>query len=185
MRGASRKQLEKCYKLQSASFRFIPIAETTIEQKHAVPSHANKVHHIGPTRFSPSDRIPWMEKQLKRGHMNVKDLLQAFSSARSLEKCPALLGIENHPRMLESRKQKPSQLRAGLAQVIYRCEPRSMFQNLKKAAKANATSKRNRLLWMTLSAMSPNAERLLLLRMSRGPSGLCGHSLPTQIKLYV
>ena len=67
--GASRSSLPVSVQLQIAVFRFPPIVETTIEEKHARVALARRRHHIGPTRVSLSNRMPLLQRWLRKGQV--------------------------------------------------------------------------------------------------------------------
>eukprot|EP00959_Pyramimonas_sp_CCMP1952_P057638 1203190-Pyramimonas_sp.AAC.1 len=46
--GASRWSLASHFQEQVAAFFFVPVVETTIEEKHSRVSQENRRHHIGP-----------------------------------------------------------------------------------------------------------------------------------------
>jgi hypothetical protein len=101
--GASRSDLREASKKQVARFRFPSAVETTIEEKHARVAIARKAHHLGPVRASMANRLPMLERLLRRGHINIRELLECFEQARSLHSVPGLLGLELHPRLLGIR----------------------------------------------------------------------------------
>ena len=100
-----------------ASWRFISVAESTIESKHAKVSLAERSHPIGPTRVSLANRLPLLERWLLRGHVDVQTIIHHFARARKLSGIAALLGFERHPAL--RGVTKASALRPVLTKIIY------------------------------------------------------------------
>ena len=123
-------------------FRFHPCVETTVEEKHARVSLAKRIHHIGPCRIRVANRLPCLERQIRKGHVCANQLLACFAKARRLKDCPALLGIENHPKLADLKGMKPSQVREPLADVVYRCDLQNLYRPSKEEGKTNAYAKR-------------------------------------------
>ena len=110
--GASFSSLPLTFQEKVAELRFIPIVETTIEEKHARVSLAKSRHHIGPVRVSLANRLPLLERWLKRGQVSAAKLLECFNQARSLKAVPALLNIDDHPSLgATAVSKRPAQLR--------------------------------------------------------------------------
>jgi hypothetical protein len=72
------------FQIQVAEFRFVPIVETSIEAKHAKTSLAKKAHHIGPVRLSLANRLPFLDRSMRAGHIDPRQLLEMFHKARSI-----------------------------------------------------------------------------------------------------
>ena len=116
-----------------ASWRFISVAESTIESKHAKVSLAEKSHPIGPTRVSLANRLPLLERLLLRGHADVQTVIRHFARARKLSAIPALLGFEKHPALRGVKKA--SALRPVLAHIIYGTGLEDAFRSVAAVSK--------------------------------------------------
>ena len=97
--GAAFNALPQAFLKQVAVYRFVPVVETTIEEKHARVALSKKRHHIGPVRISLSNRLPLLERWLLRRHVSGEKLLEKFAISRSLKQVPHLLGVEDHPAL--------------------------------------------------------------------------------------
>jgi hypothetical protein len=86
--GAARSSLPVEFRMRIASFRFVAFVETTIEAKHARTSLARKAHHLGPVRISLANRLPFLERSIRTGHIEVEQLIQKFQQARHLADVP-------------------------------------------------------------------------------------------------
>jgi hypothetical protein len=124
--GLQRDRLTPNTLTQIARLRFIPTVETTVEEKHARVSQANRRHHISPVRVSMANRMPLLERLLARGHVNALRLLEVFTQARKLAKLPGLLCIESHDLLLEPCASSAPR-RKALCSVIYQCDLKSLF----------------------------------------------------------
>ena len=136
-------QMPRDFQLRVAMWRFVPVVETTIEEKHARVALSKKRHHLGPVRISLANRLPLLERWLQRGHVSAQELLSAFEKCRSLKKLPFLLGVEDHPLLVDNYgAQKPAQMRVALAKVIYHCDLQSMYEPHDAASRENFRLKR-------------------------------------------
>lgn len=70
LQGAALRDLPLDFQLRVGTFRFVPVVETTIEEKHARVSLAKRRHHIGPVRVSLSNRLPLLERWILRGQVS-------------------------------------------------------------------------------------------------------------------
>ena len=122
--GADFAALPADFQLQVSAFWFVPVVETTIEEKHARVAINKKRHHLGPVRISLANRLPLLDRWLRRGHVTATNLLDKFSAARSLKKVAGMLRVDDHPGL--QGVSHPSSLRRVLAKVIYHCDPRDM-----------------------------------------------------------
>ena len=116
--------------------------ETTIEEQHAKVTLAKRVHHIGPVRISLANRLPLLGRWTQRGEIDGNTLLNAFSRCRSLKSVPAMLGLDEHPALVEG---KPWSMRVSLARVLYHCDLESMFESHELQKKHDAKRKRQAL----------------------------------------
>eukprot|EP00974_Lingulodinium_polyedra_P091242 8847906-Lingulodinium_polyedra.AAC.1 len=69
--------LNACHRLfqeQVAAFRFVVVVETTAESKHARATAVRRAHAVGPLKVSLANRMPLLERWLKRGHVQVTDV---------------------------------------------------------------------------------------------------------------
>ncbi|CAE7488403.1 unnamed protein product, partial [Symbiodinium sp. KB8] len=141
--GACFSDLPSAFQEQVAAWRFVPVVETTIEEKHARVSLAKKRHHLGPVRVSLANRLPLFERWLKRGHVSAADFLTFFMQARRLRAIPCLLNIEDHPSFDgDVLAGKPSQLHTLLTKVLYRCSLKDMYHSFASVGKEHERAKR-------------------------------------------
>ena len=76
--GTSRWECGDDFCKQVAVFACWPIAETTIEAKHARATMEVRRHHVGAVRISLSIRLPMLEQLLVRDPMRLRGLLASF-----------------------------------------------------------------------------------------------------------
>ena len=138
--GAARSDCNYPFRQQVAVWRFSSAVETTTEDKHRRTTLARKVHHIGATRISLSNRLPMLCSSLKKGHIDIHRLLAHFELARSSSRCLALLGLEAHPCFnnvaLRAVKRK------DLIKAIYHCNIEDLFLSQAQYSKLNESKKR-------------------------------------------
>jgi hypothetical protein len=124
--GTPRWECSEIFTMQISIFRFLPVVETTIEEKHARVSLEEKRHHIGPARVSLANRLPFLGRCLLREPEMITDFLDDFDAARKLSSVPAKLNLEGHPLITPwaTMKNAPHPWhRAGvLTQVFYHCD---------------------------------------------------------------
>ena len=142
--GASLCNLPLEFRERVASWRFIPVVETTIEEKHARVSLNRKKHHIGPVRVSLSNRLPLLDRWVRRGHVCPKKLVSAFTSCRSLMTVPSQLNVSDHPSLDGMFSKSPASMRVVLPKVLYRCSLPDMYHSFDAMGKAHDKSKRKR-----------------------------------------
>ena len=94
--GKPRLQCSDYFLFWIAVFRFLPIVETTIEEKHSRASLAAKAHHLGLTRISLSNRLPLLERLLAREPGKLDAFLHCFEATRKLTQVPSGFGFEAH-----------------------------------------------------------------------------------------
>jgi hypothetical protein len=82
--GAALADLSEAFQSRVAGWRFVPVVETSIEGKHAKTSLAKKSHHIGPVRLSLANRLPFLDRSLRAGHIDPHQLLAKFHEARTI-----------------------------------------------------------------------------------------------------
>lgn len=109
-----------------AGFRFIPIAETTIEEKHSRLALQLKRHGVKPVRVSLSNRQPLLELIILCEPDTLQILATHFSQARRIVHLPDLLGVEGHPELVNV-PQRQCKMSSALGKVLYRSDLSSMF----------------------------------------------------------
>ena len=132
--GVRRNDLACAYRMQVALFRFPSGVETTIEEKHSRVAIALKAHHIGPVRVSLSNRLPLLERLMRRNQVAAISLLEHFTKARQTSQVPALLGIDMHPGLMKSAgrsRRAANLLLPKVIKVVYRCAPPSIYRNIR------------------------------------------------------
>ena len=107
---------------QIAAWRFIPCVETTIEEKHSRVALSKRRHPLGPVRVSLANRLPLLERRVRREQVSGQKLLDCFARSRSLKSVPSLLNIDGHPLLDKAVGERPASMRATLAKVLYRCD---------------------------------------------------------------
>lgn len=128
--GAPRAELHDQWKEAIYQLKFIGVAETRIEQKHAIASN-NKRGNMGPVMVSLANRAPWFERQLQQGHIKFESMLAAFDIARKKRAVVAELGLKHHELFREARQTW--QVQAVLSQVLFRCDFLSAFDTKRYA----------------------------------------------------
>ena len=133
--GSPRHALQPQVLQSIAVWRFVPVAESTIEGRHARTSLAWRRHWISPVRVSLSNRLGMLEQSLRSEHISVKDLLESFDIARDLKAAPHILGVEEHPSLrrvaLGEIKETSWTLRKLLAAILYQCDLSMVFQPMR------------------------------------------------------
>ena len=134
----------------------MPLCETTIEEKHGRISKPAKANRFGPVKVSLINRMPVLEKKLKRKTLDVWELVSAFDHVRTFKQIPAALGIEDHPDLLNFKSMLSSQAVKVLTRIIYRCDRENLFRSVKPAMKHNEKEKQKN---KTLRAKSLSRHR--------------------------
>ena len=127
--GYRRRDLSEAFLLEIVKFRLISVVETTIEEKHRRVTLEQNIHHLGPVRISLANRLPLLERWLKKGVLDMKLLLRCFDTTRSIKQIAGCLGVEHHPSLLEVAKEKPSKVLPVLTKVIYGCDMYSSMRD--------------------------------------------------------
>ena len=126
--GTRRSDLPELVLKHIAVGRFVIIAESSIEGKHAAVS-LDSQRGIGPVRVSLANRLPLMESRMQQHPMYLHDLVECFHEARNFRRIPAIMGFENHP-LLEGRRFKHiSEMVPVLAAIVYRCNLDDVFDD--------------------------------------------------------
>ena len=99
VQGANFDDLSETFQRQVSAWRFTPIVETTIEEKHARVALSKRSRRLGPVRISLANRLPLMERWIRKETVSATDLLDRFNRSRSLKTVPALLGLQDHPAL--------------------------------------------------------------------------------------
>ena len=111
-----------------ASFRFIPVVETTIEGKHAKVA-LESPGFLGAVRVSLSNRFQVVERCLSCS-VTAASFVRCFDQARRVRMLPALLGLASHPSLVPPMggKRLPRNVFVrNLIAVFYRCDLENMF----------------------------------------------------------
>ena len=126
-------------------FRFIPVNETTIEQKHAMVSMAVAHANLKEVRISLCNRLPMLEMLIARGIVQLKEVLENFHSSRDLVRSAFCLQLEGHDEVDHaiSRARCPRHVfRRLLKCVIYRTDIAHLHHKLKhKVGEHNSKSR--------------------------------------------
>ena len=101
--GVPRWECSTAFQEQIAAFYFIPVVETTIEQKHARVKLAEAHHHIGETRVSLSNRMRWIHRFLHLQPESLPDFLDAFENTRSIGNISSLFDLDCHPLLVNKK----------------------------------------------------------------------------------
>jgi hypothetical protein len=91
--GTPRSECNVVFRERIAAFRFVPVVETSIESKHARTTLARRMHHLGPVRISLANRLPFLERAVRVGHISPVSLLEQFHKARSLALVPGCFRV--------------------------------------------------------------------------------------------
>eukprot|EP00971_Amphidinium_carterae_P330697 6463862-Amphidinium_carterae.1 len=132
-----------------AKLAFIPVAETTIEAKHARVSHAKGIRQVGAVTVSLANRLPMLQQWLDRGLVSIEEVLEQFTRARSTTTAPLALGLAAHPGLQGTANahgtiKKPSSrtIRDLLVGLCYQCDISCMNQDLRAARAVDRKAKR-------------------------------------------
>ena len=141
--GTRRRDLSFEYQVEVGALKMIPVAETTIEEKHKQISEAAALNKIGPVRVSLSMRLLKLEAKLLKGQIPLDDLLDAFEECRELKRCVHTMHFEQHP-IFAGRldDMRPQQVRKEFAKILYRCDGVSMYQDTRPVKASNQAQKR-------------------------------------------
>ena len=130
--GARRSTLSVSSGVQIGIFKLMPMCETTIEEKYGRMSKPAKANRLGPVKVSLINRMPVIEKKLKRKTLDAWELVSAFDHVRIIKNIPAALGIEDHPDLLSFKRMSASQAVKVLPRVVYRCDRDNLFCRLSR-----------------------------------------------------
>ena len=139
--GKSRWLCGSAFTAQIGMFRLFPIAETTVESRHARVSLDEKKHPIGPVRVSLSNRMSMMEKKITHDPSYVQRLVEQFVTTRSMVNIAPALGLQRHPQ-LDGAPRHHSSLRVLLGKVVYNCDLEFRFLSMKAEMKIQEQYKR-------------------------------------------
>ena len=145
--GASRWSLNTEFQEQVAAFMFVPVVETTIEEKHARVSHQAKRHAIGPTRVSLSNRLPLFERLVLRDPNFITQFLDQFEAARSMRAIPHLLNFDTHPLLLSREMEGGGQttdLVPLISSIFYHRDLENSYRSLKAFRRKDDASRGKR-----------------------------------------
>eukprot|EP00969_Alexandrium_andersonii_P276342 12214175-Alexandrium_andersonii.AAC.1 len=148
------QDLPSGFRADVGKLRFVPVAETTIERKHAVTTRVRKRGtRSRAVMKSLANRLPvltsqveWAEWATDAGQRlaselpdNVRQLqdrlLAKFALACDVRVVPDLLGIQQHPLLLElqnrhARADLSKYMPPVLVRIIYRADLHSKFNDL-------------------------------------------------------
>ena len=144
--GQSRSQLSMAFRHEIAIFRFAPVNETTIEEKHARVSLDSKKHHIGAVRVSLANRLRMLERLLDIGCIDIKDLLLNFGKLRNLVDVARHFGFDGNPGIEAliqlSANTNRNEMRKAVKNTVYRCDLDHLYHKMKAQAQVNAKATR-------------------------------------------
>ena len=167
--GMPRQLCNDAFLSQLCIFRLFPVSETSIEAAHSRVALSSSKHHIGPVRVSLSNRLRLIEASIARDEEFGKQLLQCFSSARSLKTIAAELNLEGHPlwcgKDTKLNRLHTSQSRILLTAMIYHCDIEARFHSMKEFMKSTNQKKARRQRLLTrLCGGTPQPDVALIYR---------------------
>ena len=139
--GCKRSDCSIEFQVQIAVWRFAPVVETTIEEKHARTTMQIRHHVIGPVRHSLANRLPLLERRIARDPCALDAFLDCFESMRSLNNVIAHFGFESHPLYVGIRESQDSdKLSKFIVDLLYHTDRdfATAYRSLRGVAKANA-----------------------------------------------
>lgn len=139
--GCPRGQLDADVLRTIAVWRFVPIVETTIEEKHSRLALQLKRHGVGPVRVSLTNREPLLERVFSASPIALEDLVREFGRARCIKDIPQLLNFENHPE-LERIPKTQSKLVPALGKILYRSDLTSLFFSQREVVREAGAKRR-------------------------------------------
>jgi len=107
--------------------RWIPLSETTIEEKHARVNLDMSRRRGGPVKVSLANRAGILEERFRRDEGYMQKLLKNFGEARRIRHLASQLGIDGHPALVS--KMPSWSTRKTLVEVIYRVDLPSLFES--------------------------------------------------------
>lgn len=140
--GSLRSSLPMEFRRAIAALRFVPVNETTIEEKHAsIARRAKGQTNTGVVQVSLAGRMAALDRSLLMDAEASKDisarLLLHFTAARSLHNIPRLLNLAEHPALLADDSMDPQALSTTLRKIIYRTDLSMLFESKASVARCN------------------------------------------------
>ena len=130
--------------------------ETTIEEKHARTTVARRAHQIGLARISLANRLPWMERSISQGHLDVGLLLSKFELTRNANVALRLLRFDLHPDLLLHRHLKLPAIQYHILRTMYRCDSLTACSDGQTNAKADKAVKKMQAMWPMSNGLRKN-----------------------------
>lgn len=145
--GCSRRDCGRDFNFEIAKWKFMPDAETIIEEKHARVSHASaKSPNFGKVKVSLANRLPMLERSLARCPSSITSLMDSLALTRSFFQVPELFGFASHPALVSQQKASSQNMAGALADIIYRCDAQGTYQTFRRQGLHNehATQQKRR-----------------------------------------
>ena len=139
--GTLRADCGVVFLIEVAKLRFVPVCETTTEEKQKNIYLINRRSAVGPVRVSLANRLPKLERGLTKGTISGPMLVEAFEKARSLKKVPDMLGLQHSDTLKGAGGMRPGELRPLLGKTLYCCDVSGLHLSQEAAAKHNARVK--------------------------------------------
>lgn len=138
--GVSRKECGPIFMFEIAIWKFMPDAETTIEEKHARVAMKAAKHSIGKVQVSLANRLPMLERSLSQRPSSITELMDSLALTRSLAQVPILFGFESHPALKAWRNawksgQSHADIEPTLVDIVYRCDAQDTFRSMGEQSK--------------------------------------------------
>ena len=139
--GARRRELTMPTRTEIGSLKFVPVVETTIEEKHHQIGLVADSHYIGPVRVSLAMRLPRFESHLLKGHVDIRDVLDVFDGLRNMKQAVNVANFTGHPFFRTVSKMSQQRIRERLGRALYRCDVDGIFLDTSKTKKLDAGRK--------------------------------------------
>lgn len=139
--GQSKSSLAWISRIEIGTLKFLPVVETTIEEKHHQISVWNKAHSIGPVRVSLAIRLPEVGEHLERSQLDLMGLLDLFDETRNLKRAVGLVNFTGHPKLSKLDTMKMQQVRHLMGKAFYRYDIDGIFQKTTVTKKHDARMK--------------------------------------------
>ena len=142
--GVPRAECGAAFLLEIAKFKFMPVVETTIEEKHSRVAISAGKHSIGPVQVSLANRLPLLERSLAQSPSSLTTLLDSLGHTRALSKIPALFDFEAHPSLKPFRTargythgsgESKGDIMPTLVEIVYHCDIEGGYHSLSKQSK--------------------------------------------------
>ncbi|CAE7832485.1 unnamed protein product [Symbiodinium sp. CCMP2592] len=119
-----------------APLKFVPCVERVVEGLHRDVKIASKHVQLGPTKVSMTVRLPEIKRHVQESPEFLSRLTAAFDQMRNLKKAAAMLGVLQHPELLQLLHDKvvsTTDWWIRLQKIVHRCDLSEQFADYREA----------------------------------------------------